>query len=203
MRYFSFIIVAVCLLGCASKEDKAIDAINKYMYKTLDDYTGYEIVEIKMDSFFTSIYNNPLALRYEDSISNNIINIGAAHGTVTHCDLNIPNEDKVFIRSLIENSKNGLLTIKKYSDSIKFIGMVQPVFQGWQARVKYRSKNNQGQIKLSEGTYILDKESLEVVDNVSSHDFQNAHWIKEILEDYEGFIKEEERLVKEMLDKGF
>ncbi len=32
MRYFSFIIVAVCLLGCASKEDKAIDAINKYMY---------------------------------------------------------------------------------------------------------------------------------------------------------------------------
>jgi hypothetical protein len=61
MRYFSFIIVAVCLLGCASKEDKAIDAINKYMYKTLDDYTGYEIVEIKMDSFFTSIYNNPLA----------------------------------------------------------------------------------------------------------------------------------------------
>lgn len=78
----------------------------------MDDYTGYEIVEIKMDSFFTSIYNNPLALRYEDSISNNIINIGAAHGTVTHCDLNIPNEDKVFIRSLIENSKNGLLTIK-------------------------------------------------------------------------------------------
>ena len=188
---------------CASKEDKSIDAINKYMYKTLDDYTGYEIVEIKMDSFFTSIYNNPLALRYEDSISNNIINIGAAHGTVTHCDLNIPNEDKVFIRSLIENSKNGLLTIKKYSDSIKCIGMVQPVFQGWQARVKYRSKNNQGQIKLSEGTYILDKESLEVVDNVSSHDFQNAHWIKEILEDYDGFIKEEERLVKEMLDKGF
>jgi hypothetical protein len=49
----------------------------------------------------------------------------------------------------------------------------------------------------------LDKESLEVVDNVSSHDFQNAHWIKEILEDYDGFIKEEERLVKEMLDKGF
>ena len=203
MRYFSFIIVAVCLLGCSSKEDKAIDAINKYMYKTLDDYTGYEIVEIKMDSFFTSIYNNPLALRYEDSISNNIINIGAAHGTVTHCDLNIPNEDKAFIRSLIENSKNGLLTIKKYSDSIKCIGMVQPVFQGWQARVKYRRKNNQGQIKLSEGTYILDKESLEVVDNVSSHDFQNAHLIKEILEDYDGFIKEEERLVKEMLDKGF
>lgn len=31
MRYFSFIIVAVCLLGCASKEDKAIDAINKYI----------------------------------------------------------------------------------------------------------------------------------------------------------------------------
>lgn len=203
MRYFSFIIVVVCLLGCASKEDKAIDAINKYMYKTLDDYTGYEIVEIKMDSFFTSIYNNPLALRYEDSIANNIINIGAAHGTVTYCDLNIPNEDKAFIRSLIENSKNGLLTIKKYSDSIKCIGMVQPVFQGWRARVKYRSKNNQGQIKLSEGTYILDKESLEVVDNVSSHDFQNAHWIKEILEDYDGFIKEEERLVKEMLDKGF
>lgn len=203
MRYFSFIIAAICLFGCASNEDKAIDAINKYMYKTLDDYNGYEIVEIKMDSFFTSIYNNPLALRYGDSISNNIINIGAAHGTVLTTDFNISDNDKTLVRSLIENSKNSLLTIKKYSDSIRCMGMVQPVFQGWQACVKYRSKNNQGQIKLSESTYILDKESLEVVDNVSSHDFQNLYWIKKILEDYDGFIREEEKLVKEMIEKGF
>lgn len=60
--------VAFSLGGCQSREEKAAKLIKEEMFKTLYDFESYEPIETKIDSAFTSIYTDTLALLYANEV---------------------------------------------------------------------------------------------------------------------------------------
>lgn len=60
--------VVLVMTGCKSREEKAAELIKQEMFKTLYDFESYEPIEIKIDSAFTSIYTDTLALMYANEV---------------------------------------------------------------------------------------------------------------------------------------
>lgn len=60
--------VAFMMVGCKSREEKAAELIKQEMFKTLYDFESYEPIETKIDSAFTSIYTDTLALQYANEV---------------------------------------------------------------------------------------------------------------------------------------
>ena len=60
--------ITIMLVGCQSREEKAAELIKQEMFKTLYDFESYEPIETKIDSAFTSIYSDTLALLYANKV---------------------------------------------------------------------------------------------------------------------------------------
>lgn len=60
--------VVLVMTGCKSREEKAAKLIKQEMFKTLYDFESYEPIETKIDSAFTSIYTDTLALMYANEV---------------------------------------------------------------------------------------------------------------------------------------
>ena len=70
MRKILFLMIfALIMAGCKSREEKVAEVIKQEMFKTLYDFESYEPIETKIDSAFTSIYTDTLALLYANEVS--------------------------------------------------------------------------------------------------------------------------------------
>ena len=160
----SLIIIALCLVGCMSEEDKANELIKKELFKTLYDFESYEPIETIIDSSFTTIYRDSVIMSYayikqvySDLIDEEIEEIK-----------DIGSSMEVWVGS---RSSYGRSKIKKLKERVlKEINAFTPSYVGIQAKHKFRAKNKVGNFTIGNYLYIFDDKLTKVISVINLDD---------------------------------
>lgn len=183
---YLFIVIAILFTACKSKEDKAQEVIKTELFKTLDDYSSYEPIETKVDSFFTSIYDDPrisdwgamfgIMLRNAEKSSEQLksaeVDMKIWQGSSSLFGLNKYADAHREYNRIKEEGQSFLKIMGELSDSIKVKKGTLSIheFIGWKVNHKFRSKNKEGNFVISDQIYIFDKEMKEIIDEYDLQD---------------------------------
>lgn len=164
--------VVLVMTGCKSREEKAAELIKQEMFKTLYDFESYEPIETKIDSAFTSIYTDTLALLYANEISSMFNELDDAKTEYesaksameiwsdSYSSLGVYkfNEAKKKVNDYIEKIDDALKKTENIYESIKKRNNeIGRSFIGWKATHKFRCKTKGGNFDLGNYLYIFDK----------------------------------------------
>lgn len=164
--------VVLVMTGCKSREEKAAELIKQEMFKTLYDFESYEPIETKIDSAFTSIYTDTLALLYANEVSSMFNELDDAKTEYesaksameiwsdSYSSLGVYkfNEAKKKVNDYIEKIDDALKKTENIYESIKKRNNeIGRSFIGWKATHKFRCKTKGGNFDLGNYLYIFDK----------------------------------------------
>jgi hypothetical protein len=164
--------VVLVMTGCKSREEKAAELIKQEMFKTLYDFESYEPIETKIDSAFTSIYTDTLALLYANEVSSMFNELDDAKTEYesaksameiwsdSYSSLGVYkfNEAKKKVNDYIEKIDDALKKTENIYESIKKRNNeIGRSFIGWEATHKFRCKTKGGNFDLGNYLYIFDK----------------------------------------------
>lgn len=164
--------VVLVMTGCKSREEKAAELIKQEMFKTLYDFENYEPIETKIDSAFTSIYTDTLALLYANEVSSMFNELDDAKTEYesaksameiwsdSYSSLGVYkfNEAKKKVNDYIEKIDDALKKTENIYESIKKRNNeIGRSFIGWEATHKFRCKTKGGNFDLGNYLYIFDK----------------------------------------------
>lgn len=62
IHFFPILFIMILCVSCKSKEEKALELINDYMFSTLYDYESYQPIETSIDSAFLSPYTDSICI---------------------------------------------------------------------------------------------------------------------------------------------
>lgn len=180
MKNIILLLFLTLFISCTSKEDKAKETIDKYLYYTLHDYKSYEPVSwSKLDSLYSDYtmddsYIDLEAIRY----------MYDTDGKECKERLNKVNYDleyrnsKQFIEDLLMAIVSEFYKEKVYLKKLDSIKVnFNPQFIGYKITHTYRAKNLNGAYKLSEETFFLDK-SIEHILPKIEHIADSANLIR-------------------------
>lgn len=182
-------IIALIMIGCKSREEKAAELIKQEMFKTLYDFESYEPIETKIDSAFTSIYTDTLALQYAnevkimfDELEEEEVEFENAKSAMeiwsdSYSSLGVYkyNEAKRKVNDYIEKINK---TLKKNDEIYAKIRernlQINRSFIGWEANHKFRCKTKGGNFDLGNYLYVFDKNMKHILyskdtDNKEDH----------------------------------
>lgn len=200
-KILSFLLASLLLFGCQSREEKAQELIKQDMFKTLYDFASYEPIEIKIDSAFTSIYTDTLALLYANTIKILFENLNdkkaeykSAKRTMRMwADSSSPlelyefNEAKRKVDEYIDRVDD---TLKEADDTYMKIRERSEKkgrsFIGWEARHKFRCKTRGGNFDIGNYLYVFDKDMKKILrseDLDNKDNLQLIEIIREVLSD--------------------
>ena len=200
-KILSFLLVSLLLFGCQSREEKAQELIKQDMFKTLYDFASYEPIETKIDSAFTSIYTDTLALLYANTIKILFENLNdkkaeykSAKRTMRMwADSSSPlelyefNEAKRKVDEYIDRVDD---TLKEADDTYMKIRERSEKkgrsFIGWEARHKFRCKTRGGNFDIGNYLYVFDKDMKKILrseDLDNKDNLQLIEIIREVLSD--------------------
>lgn len=163
--------LAILLIGCTSKEDKANKLIKDEMFKTLYDFESYEPIETKIDSAYNSIYidKEALSLAYEahkylKEVNKCMDKSKEARRTMeiwmdsySYTGKTKYNQAKDEANSNIDKAKEYLAKIDELCAKIKERNSnIDNNFIGWKATHKFRCKNKGGNFDLGNYMYVFD-----------------------------------------------
>lgn len=183
---FLCILTTLLFIGCKSREDKAVEVIKTELFKTLDDYSSYEPIETKIDSSFTSIYNDSRISDWGARFGNLLTSMDEYYAQLKEAESymqiwrGIPTPlgrseytkaNKKY-HNIREEGQGVLKTMGELSDSIKARKKIVPInkFRGWSVHHKFRSKNKEGNFVIFDHIYILDKEMKNIIDEYDVQD---------------------------------
>lgn len=188
--YYLFMLITLTFTACKSKEDKAQEVIKAELFKALDDYSSYEPIETKVDSFFTSIYDDPrisdwgtmfgIMLRNAEESSELLkraeVDKKIWQGSSTLFGLNKYTDAHRECNRIKEEGQSFFKIMGDLSDSIKARKeeLILNEFIGWKVNHKFRSKNKDGNFVISDHVYIFDKEIKNIVDEYDQQDIDQA-----------------------------
>ena len=181
----SLIIIALCLVGCMSEEDKANELIKKELFKTLYDFESYEPIETIIDSSFTTIYRDSVIMSYayikqvySDLIDEEIEEIKDIGSSM---EVWVGSRSS-YGRSKIKKLKERVLTSQAKFDTyapklleidsliLKEINAFTPSYVGIQAKHKFRAKNKVGNFTIGNYLYIFDDKLTKVISVINLDD---------------------------------
>lgn len=186
---YLFIVAAILLTACKSKDDKAQEIIKAELFKTLDDYNSYEPIETKVDSLFTSLYDDPdisnwgamfgVMLRnteeYSEQLKEAESDMEIWKGSSSLFGLNKYTDAHREYNRIKEEGQGVLEILSDLSDSIKnkkgTLNLNE--FRGWKVNHKFRSKNKDGNFVISDHFYILDMEMKNIIEEYDAQDNEN------------------------------
>lgn len=169
----SSFLISLLLFSCQSREEKAEELIKQDMFKTLYDFESYEPIETRIDSAFTSIYNDTLALLYANTIKILFENLNDKKTEYKSDKRSMEiwansssslgvyefNEAKrrvdEYIERVDDTFKETDETYMKIRDRNKKIGHS---FIGWEAKHKFRCKTRGGNFDIGNYLYVFDKD---------------------------------------------
>lgn len=169
------LVFVLALVGCKSKEDKALELIDKEMFQTLYDYDSYQPVETKLDSAFTQYL-------MDDEIRANAIDLAAlselrkeyeeeadeAETTMEIWEDSYYSRDRYYKakKEFVEATVKRIECMSKELNSMKSlykgISEFEKEFCGWEVTHKFRCKSKGGSSLLTTYHYIVD----EKVENI-------------------------------------
>lgn len=162
--------IALMMVGCKSREEKAAELIKQEMFKTLYDFESYEPIETKIDSAFTSIYTDTLALLYANEVSSMFNELDDAETEYesaksameiwsdSYSSLGVYkfNEAKKKVNDYIEKIDDVLKKTENIYESIKKRNNeIGRSFIGWKATHKFRCKTKGGNFDLGNYLYVF------------------------------------------------
>lgn len=163
-------------IGCKSKEEKALNLINDNMFKTLYDYDSYQPVETTIDSAFTNIYMDSLAIKYAIRISAlrkysektlDEVKTYLERAQIYKGSYYSQDTYQEYIDKAIRAKDQSVEYINRwalYEDSIKTISNnLAPEFIGWRAKHKFRCKSKGGNALLANYLYIFDQDLKQII----------------------------------------
>lgn len=196
-KILSFLLASLLLFGCQSREEKAQELIKQDMFKTLYDFASYEPIETKIDSAFTSIYTDTLALLYANTIKILFENLNdkkaeykSAKRTMRMwADSSSPleiyefNEAKRKVDEYIDRVDD---TLKEADDTYMKIRERSEKkgrsFIGWEARHKFRCKTRGGNFDIGNYLYVFDKDMKKILRSEDLDNKDNLQLIEIIRE---------------------
>lgn len=208
-KILSFLLVSLLLFGCQSREEKAQELIKQDMFKTLYDFASYEPIETKIDSAFTSIYTDTLALLYANGINEMFeeledkrVEYESARSAMeiwadSYSSLGIYkfNEAKRKVDEYIEKMDD---VLKEADDVyVKIKERKQKIgrsFIGWEAKHKFRCKTKGGNFDLGNYLYVFDKDVNQIL---YSKDMDSKDYLQLV-----GIIKEAIQSNKKNIDSA-
>lgn len=164
--------IALMMVGCKSREEKVAELIKQEMFKTLYDFESYEPIETKIDSAFTSIYTDTLALLYANEVSSMFNELDDAKTEYESAKSSMEiwsdsysslgvykfNEAKKKVNDYIEKIDDALKKTENIYESIKKRNNeIGRSFIGWKATHKFRCKTKGGNFDLGNYLYVFDK----------------------------------------------
>lgn len=196
-KYYLFFLVPLLILGCQSREEKAQELIKQDMFKTLYDFASYEPIETKIDSAFSSIYTDTLALLYANTIKMLFENLdvekveyknakramGIWSGSSSSLGIFEFNDAKRKVDQFIEKVD---YTLDKADDTYMKIRerneKIGRSFIGWEARHKFRCKTRGGSFDIGNYLYVFDKDMKQILRSEDLDNKDNSQLIEIIRE---------------------
>lgn len=169
---------ALMLTGCQSREEKAAELIKQEMFKTLYDFESYEPIETKIDSAFTSIYSDTLALLYATQVKEMFDELDDAKTDYEIAKSSMEiwadsysslgrykfNEAKEKVNDYINKINNTLEVTNSIYEKIKKRNIeIGHDFIGWKAQHKFRCKTKGGNFDLGDYVYVFDKDMKSII----------------------------------------
>ena len=159
MKYIGIIFI-ILLMACQSPADKAHKLIKEELFKNLHDFSSYEPVEFgKLDSVYTTIAFTDAheLLKWGNVLADSAQKLIKAAQVFEKSRKEYPFCDSMYL--ITSRLADSLLTIARenieHSDSIS--RNFKPQFCGFRMSHRFRAKNAQGNILLSENEYFFDK----------------------------------------------
>lgn len=181
----SCLILIIGLTSCKSNEEKALDLIDKEMFKTLFDYDSYEPIETIVKEGTSSIYTDSLIRNYairaevvkdlfyeskkkaEDALEYADIYSGGYSYSSNRKFNNYINEAK----QERANMDKYLEKWGAYEDSIKLhVTNFQPQPIGWEVTHKFRCKSKGGNSLIGNYVYLVDSKFTQIMDRFDMDD---------------------------------
>ena len=179
MRKILFLMaITIMLVVCQSREEKAAELIKQEMFKTLYDFESYEPIETKIDSAFTSIYSDTLALLYANKVKDMFDELDEAKSDYENAKSSMEiwadsystlgrykfNEARQKVKDYIDKINSTLEVTDGIYEKIKKRNIeIGHKFIGWKAQHKFRCKTKGGNFDLGYYIYVFDKDMKSII----------------------------------------
>lgn len=175
MKKLIVLFCVLLLVGCKSKEEKALALIKEEMFKTLYDYDSYQPVDTQIDSAYTSIYRDSIIYEYAIRF---VALQGLADESIKEAKENTKYAEiyadsyytrssfEKYIKQAIDELDKLEFYISKMDSCTDTISLLvkefSPEFIGWEVKHKFRCKSKGGQALLENYIFIMDEKMTEI-----------------------------------------
>lgn len=200
------LVFVLTLVGCKSKEDKALELIDKEMFQTLYDYDSYQPVETKIDSAFTTYLmdDSISGIAADISVLRKLREEASEEAESAESELDIW-ADSYYTRDRFIKAKNEYVDAKlrelgyleREIDEMKllfaYVLNFKSEYCGWEVTHKFRCKSKGGTSLLTTYHYIIN----ENVDSIL------YYWDEEdeVNTELQAICNEAEKATKEDVEK--
>lgn len=158
---FYFLLAAVLLVACESKEEKAEKLIKMELTKVVTNMDSYEPVETIVDSAFSPMMT-PGMFKLIETVPEDLdayTDLQTQATALTLSSVFDPSPDKQImleaVLKYIEEMRNDFIAL---NDSIEGLRQQQPVFSGYIAQHQFRYVKEEGDSISSRYLFLLDKD---------------------------------------------
>lgn len=165
--------VALLVMSCKSREEKALETIKAEMYKTLSDFDSYQPIETTFDSLENNVYGDTSNIEKVKKIYDLTHNANYIYeeyqNAINKCDywakftVDLAKEKKAEYKKIVDKCSELLQDYTEHIDSekTKFKNgnlKEKGEFYGWRVTQKFRAKIKGGESSIFTYTYLMDKE---------------------------------------------
>ena len=212
IKFYLPILLAIMLVSCASKEDKANKLIKQYMYESLYDYESYEPMKTTVDTLYADIRLDKEAYalamvgqknlekvnEYLDKAKSAQRSMDIWSDSYTSYGRSQYNEAKAMFRDNLNEARRCMRQV--YAAMLKILDREEALqqcnkdeFVGWKVEHRFRCKTKGGNSTIGEYVFTTDKDLKEIIASFDTDD--------EDYKDAVSFIEETLTKTKESVQK--
>lgn len=198
----SFILTAIMVSACTSREEKVAETIKNEMFKNLYDFESYQPIETKIDTLKRDKYGDTL-------IFDNVLEIAVANEAFKKAESNFNEQHdiaEIYVPSYYSSSSSdnkfyeARNNMKKALDEMEFYINIMDSLRidikskekkcdnsqyGWFVTHKFRCKTKGGNSTIGTYYYFMDNDCERIIRTFDEDDLaleQYHHWIDESLD---------------------
>lgn len=178
-------VIMILCVSCKSKEEKALELINDYMFKTLYDYESYQPIETIIDSAFVTPYNDSICIaqalmgvyadekadEYEEKINSAKMSMDIWEDSYSSYGQTQFKEALLEYKEAASSRLDMLYTALECSVHIyERADTLSHDFCGWKVSHKFRCKSKGGNPSIGDYTFIVDSQFSKIITSVDNDD---------------------------------